>query len=689
MTLPTIGSPLDRVDGPAKASGSATFSGEYNPADLAYAEIAVSGIAHGRIRRLDADAARKAPGVLLVMTHENAPRVEAGKQQDNDPLLALLQDDRVRFDRQPIAVIVAQTPEQARDAASRLHVEYAQERAHTAMAHAPVREPKQFLGEDLQYTRGDPERAFPGCAVKIERTYSTPVHHHNPIEAHTTIAQWEGDRLTVYDSTQFISGVRRRLAYVFGIDEEQVRVVCRFVGGGFGCKGTAWSHVPLAAMSAKMLQRPVRIELPRALMYGFVGFRPRTVQTMSLGADREGRLGALMHDTLAQTAEHDDWIETSGLFSRNLYAVTDYRMTHRLARLHTSRPTFTRAPGESTGSFAMECAMDELANELGIDPIELRLRNYADRDPGDGKPFSSKSLRECYHTGAQRFGWHRRSREPASMRSDRKMRGIGMATASYPAWRSNASAYIRMDADGNVLVQSGTQELGTGSYTVFSQIVAQVLGIPIERVTFELGDTLLPRAPISAGSQSAASVGNAVYVAASNLREKLRERRGNEPVDACADVEPDDSEEEYSTHAFGAQFAEVEIDADFGEVRVSGFTGVFACGRVLNAKTARSQLVGGITWGIGMALMERTECDARTGRVMNANLVDYHVPVNADVPDIDVVLLEERDEHVNPLGIKGIGEIGITGAAAAIANAVYNACGKRIRDLPITPEKLL
>lgn len=679
MTLPAIGAGLDRVDGPAKVTGSATFTAEYNPPGMAYAEIVVSSIAHGRIKRVDAEAARTAPGVLLVMTHDNAPRVNAAKQQDNDPLLPLLQDDRVHFNRQPVALVIAETPEQARDAASRMRIEYAQQRAFTSFEEAPVREPKQFLGEDLQYERGDPEKAFDEAEVRIERTYGTPVHHHNPIEPHATIAQWDGGKLTVYDSTQFISGVRRRLAHVFDIEEEDVRVICRFVGGGFGCKGTAWAHVPLAAMAAKALQRAVRIELPRALMYGFTGFRPRTEQRMSLGAGRGGLISALMHDTLAQTAEHDDWIETSGLFSRNLYAVPNYRMTHRLARLNTSRPTFTRAPGESTGSFALECALDELAVELGMDPIELRLRNYAERDPDSGKPFSSKSLRECYRVGAERFGWDKRDTTP----------GMGMATASYPAWRSNASAFIRMDSEGNVLVQSGTQELGTGSYTVFSQIAAQVLGIPIERVTFELGDTLLPRAPISAGSQSAASVGNAVYLAAGKLREKLRDRRGKEPVEARADAEPADSEEDYSTHAFGAQFAHVEIDPGFGEVRVKRFTGVFACGRVLNAKTARSQLIGGITWGIGMALMERTETDTRTGRVMNANLVDYHVPVNADVPDIDIVLLEEQDDHVNPLGIKGIGEIGITGAAAAIANAVYHACGKRIRSLPITPEKLL
>ncbi len=333
--------------------------------------------------------------------------------------------------------------------------------------------------------------------------------------------------------------------------------------------------------------------------------------------------------------------------------------------------------------------MDELAYAARIDPIDLRLRNYAENDPDDGKPFSSKSLRECYLVGAQRFGWDSRNPKPASMRLDGKLLGMGMASASYPAFRSDASALIRMEPDGTVIVQSGTQELGTGSYTIFSQIAAHVLEIPVDRVRFELGDTALPRAPISAGSQSAASVGNAVYEAACLLRKQLRARRANEPMQARADVSPEPSEEDFSTHAFGAQFAQVAVDPELGEVRVLKHTGVFACGRVLNLKTARSQLIGGITWGIGMALMEHTAIDERTGRVMSANLVDYHVPVNADVPEIDVHLLEEHDEHVNPIGVKGIGEIGITGVAAAIANAVYHATGIRVRDLPLVPERLL
>jgi xanthine dehydrogenase YagR molybdenum-binding subunit len=571
-----------------------------------------------------------------------------------------------------------------------VRVRYKASEPQADMEEAPLRREDEFDDEELQHTRGDPERAYANAPVQFQAVYTTPVHHHNPMEAHATLAQWDGDRLTLHDSTQFISGVRRRMAYVFSIPEENVRVISPYIGGGFGCKGTPWAHVALAAMAAKQSNRAVRIELSRAQMYGFVGFRPRTVQTLSLGADADGHLQSLMHDTLAQTAEHDTWVESSGFFSRALYAVPNYRMTHRLARLHTSRPTFTRAPGEATGSFALECAMDELAHRLGIDPIELRLRNYAERDPYEDKPFSSKSLRECYRLGAERIGWTQRSPQPRSMSRNGKLIGFGMASASYPAWRSEASAYIRMDPEGNVLVQSGTHDLGTGAYTVFTQLVAHTLDIPMERVTFQLGDTNFPKAPISAGSQTTAAVGNAVYLAACKLRDRLRERSdGAQALEARADAEPAESEDAYSSHAYGSQFAQVEVDPDFGEVRVVKHTGVFACGRIMNAKTARSQFVGGITWGIGMALMEQTEYDKRTGRAMTANLVDYRVPVNADVPEIDVQIVEELDEHVNPLGVKGVGEIGITGVAAAIANAVYNATGIRVRDLPLTPEKLL
>lgn len=689
MTLPLIGAPYDRADGPKKVTGTAQFTGELHRPGLLYGELVLSTIANGRIKRFDLEQASRAPGVALIISHENALRVNATKKEETQPHLQLLQDDRVHFNRQPIAVIIAETLEQAKYAASLVRVEYDRKEAVTDIEAAKHERPKLVLGDEAQHTRGDPEKAFRASPIQIEAVYKTPIHHHNPLEHHVTLAEWDGDRLTIHDSTQYISGVRARLARVFSIPEESVRVVCEFVGGGFGSKGTPWSHVALAAMAAKMTDHPVRIELSRAQMHAFVGFRPRTAQTISLGAQNDGRLNAVMHDTLAQTAIHDLWVESSGFVTRNLYATPNFRMTHTVARLHTTRPTFTRAPGEASGTFAIESAMDELAYATGVDPIELRLRNYAEKDPDNDKPFSSKSLRECYREGARRFGWDRRAPDPRAMRNGRKLIGMGMATAAYPAWRSEASASIAIGSDGTVVVRTGTHELGTGSYTVFAQIAAQVLNVPMERVHVELGDTNLPRAPISAGSQSAASVGHAVYAAAAKLRNRFNARHDSEPMEEQVTVKPAESEEDFSTYAFGAQFAQVEVDPDLCEVRITKWTGAFACGRILNEKTARSQLIGGIVWGIGVALTEASEVDGRTGRVMSANLVDYRVPVNADVPAIDIALIEEQDHHVNPLGIKGIGEIGITGAAAAVANAVFHATGIRVRELPIRPERLL
>jgi xanthine dehydrogenase YagR molybdenum-binding subunit len=708
MTLPWIGEPIDRVDGPLKVTGRAQYAAEARDLRPAHARLVLSTIASGSIRRIDTLEAERAPGVLHVMTHENAPSVRHEQSTPADHDLLVLQNDRIHHDRQPVALVVAETLEQAAHAASLVRVEYEPAEPVTRIESAPQYEPEEIIGEPAQHTRGDPERAFAESPVRVQATYTTPVEHHNPIEPHVTIAHWDGDRLTVHDSTQGISRVRSRLAFTFGIPEEHVRVISLFVGGGFGTKGSVWPHVVLAAMAAKAVGRSVKLELTRAQMFGSTGYRPVTIQTISLGAELDGRVRSIAHDTLTQTAEFAQWIESSGFVSRSLYASPNLRMTHRVARLNVSKPSFMRAPGEASGSFALESAMDELAYACGLDPIDLRLINYAGVDPDNGKPFSSKSLHECYRLGAARIEWKERDPRPRSMHDGSKLVGIGMATATYPAWRAEASARIRMDADGNVLVQSGTQDLGTGSYTVFSQVAAHALNVRVERVRFELGDTRFPRAPLSAGSSSAASVGNAVLVAARALADRILALEKIDPSAALPD--PDyaailrkhrcdameatatargSEEDEYSTNAFGAQFAQVEVDEDFGEIRVTKFVGAFAGGRVLNGKLARSQLIGGIVWGIGMALLEHTAVDARTGRVMNATLSDYLVPVNGDVRSIEAHLVEEQDSLVNPLGAKGLGEIGITGAAAAIANAVFHATGKRVRDLPITCDKLL
>jgi xanthine dehydrogenase YagR molybdenum-binding subunit len=685
--LPLVGAARDRLDGPAKVTGSARYAADFAPERLSHAVMVHSEIARGRVVRIDESRALGSRGVVAVLTHRNAPRVRAEGGGFAYELM-LLQDDRVRYDRQPLAVVVAETFEQALEAASLIEIEYESEVPVSRVEDSNDRyAPEDIFGDPPDATRGDPERALASAPVLLRQTYTTPVEHHNPMEPHATLAQWDGDRLTVHDSTQGITNVRRRLAAVFEMPVERIRVLSPYMGGGFGCKGGVWSHVALAAMAARVVKRPVKLVLSRQQMFGSVGHRPRTIQTVALGAGRNGKLQAIAHDVLAHTSSFDEFIESSGLITKMLYAAPNVRTTHRLARLDVATPTYMRAPGESSGSFALESAMDELSYEIGIDPIELRLRNHADVDPEDGRPFSSKHLQECYALGAEKIGWNARSSKPRSVRDGRMLVGVGMASAAYPAFRWPASAIVRMEEDGSVVVRSGTQDLGTGSYTVYAQVAAEVLGVPLERVRVELGDTDLPQAPLSAGSVTAASVGTVVHQAALELRKRL-DRGEKAPIESRVDGKPP-KEEPYSTHSFGAQFARVEVDADLGLVYVKKMVGAFAAGRILNRKTARSQYLGGMVWGAGMALHEITRFDERTARIMTANLAEYLVPVNADVNEMEAYIVEEEDEHVNPIGVKGVGEIGIVGAAAAIANAVYNATGVRIRDLPITPEKLL
>jgi xanthine dehydrogenase YagR molybdenum-binding subunit len=495
----------------------------------------------------------------------------------------------------------------------------------------------------------------------------------------------------LYDSTQWPFGVRQRMAGVFGINPGNVRVVSPFVGGAFGSKGTAWSHVALAAMASKVVGRPARLVLTRPQMFGWVGHRPQTEQHMQLGADAAGTLQAVTHDTVSETSIVDEFVEPCGVFSRDLYAVRNYAMSHALARLNVSKPTFQRGPGESTGSFAMESAMDELAYELGMDPLELRLRNYADTSPDDGLPYSSKRLRECYARAAERFAWARRNAEPRSMRDGKDLIGLGMATASRSVHRAAASARFAYTADGTLTISSGTIEQGTGSPTVYAQLAAELLDMPFERVRFVWGSTDLPFAPIAAGSQTSGSLGSVITIGAARLRERLATTGAIPSGGIVLDVtdQPTEEKAKYATQAFGAHFAQVRVDSDFGTVKVERVVSAFDGGRILNAKTANSQFVGSIVWGIGMALFERTQFDPRSARIMNANLGEYLVPTNADIPDIDVSMIESDDPHINPAGVKGIGEVGITGCAAAIANAVYHATGVRVRDLPIRPENLL
>ncbi len=693
MTQPLIGAPLDRAEGREKVTGAARYTADVALEGMVHAVVIPSSIANGRVVSIDGEAARGQEGVIALMTHRNAPRVTEQKASPNQSHLFLLQKDVVEFDRQPVAVVIAQTFEQATHAADLVRVEYAEEAPQTDLDAAAVYRPEEIFGEPATHERKKPMTAFGGAPARVDQIYRTPTEHHNPMEMHATVAVWHGERLTLYDSSQWAFGVRDRMAHIFGIPSDRITVVSKYVGGAFGGKGQPWSHVPLAAMAAKLVERPVKLVLTRPQMFGWLGHRPQTEQHVRIGAERNGTLVSVLHDVRSETSVSDEYVEPCGVFSRDLYAVPNYRMSHELRRLNIAKPTFQRAPGESTGSFAIESAMDELAYALEIDPLELRLINYSERNPDSDKPYTSKHLRECYSQAAQRFGWSRRNPKVRALQNGRMLVGMGMATASRATHRSEASVRITIHPDGTVEVASGTIEQGTGSPTVFPQLAAEILGVAYDRVRFNWGDTTLPNAPLAAGSQTAASVGSAVAVAASLARKRLNESHGNIPPEGIVIVHhekpSEEDEERYAQQAFGAQFAEVEVDPDLGMVRVTRFVGAYDGGRILNRKTAYSQFLGGCVWGISMALFEKSRYDVRTARIMNAELAHYLVPTNADVPDIDVFAVEADDPNVNPAHVRGIGEVSMCGSAAAVANAVYHATGVRVRELPITVEKLL
>lgn len=707
--VPAVGAPLSRVDGRLKVTGAAKYSAEFPAAGMTYAVIVQSTVANARITKIDTTAARAVPGVIEVLTHENAPKLPEQKPEPPaSRMLTLLQDDKVRYNGQPIALIIADTLEHATEAAHRVTAKYSSIKPVTRMK--PVAgtayPPPPSNGRKPDSSKGDVSTGLAQADVRIEHTYSTPIENHNPMEPHATTAVPDGDTLTIYDATQYVIGDRDTVAKTLGIPKENVRLICHFTGGGFGCKGSAWSHVPLAGMAARVVKRPVKLVLTRRQMYGPVGARPQTEQKIALGAKHDGTLTAVKHEVLSHTSRFEDFSEPSAMVSRMLYESPNIETRHRLVKLDVGTPTFQRAPGESTGTFAIESAMDELAIALNMDPLALRLKNYAEKDPDSGHPWSSKSLRECYRVASEQFGWSKRVAKPGAMRDGDTLVGYGMATATYPANRQKASAVAKLTSDGrgnvHALVQTASQDIGTGTYTIMTQIAADALGLPPEQVRFELGDSRMPPSPVSGGSMTAASTGSAVDAVCREARKQLdalvAQKGGldaalaslpDRTLTVTQDSAPGAEKQEYAMHSFGAVFAEVRVDRDLGEIRVPRIVASYGAGKILNAKTGRSQLIGGIVWGLGMALEEETLVDQRTGRYMNADLAEYHVPVNADVGELDVSFVDEMDAHVNPIGAKGIGEIGITGVAAAIANAVYNATGVRVRELPITLSKVM
>ena len=579
------------------------------------------------------------PGVLAIITPDNAPKLQINGGSQQSVHAPLLQDRDIHFNGQHVAVVVAETLEQADAAASLVRVRYRRDEPVTSMdvVLGQAYTPKSFRNgtRPADSRRGDPDSAFDGGAVKVDATYITPIEHHNPMEPHATVARWDGNQLTVWTATQAISGAQQTLASLFGIEQANVHVICPYVGGGFGCKGNTWPPATLAAMAAKVVGKPVKLAVTRAQMFSSNGYRPRTVQKLRFAADEQGHLVSMRHDGFSQMSQPalGEFSEPVGLATEMLYACPNVAVTHRLVATHASLPTYMRAPGLASGNFALESTIDELAIALRQDPLEFRLRNYAEQEPHQNRPFASKALRECYSQGAEAFGWSRRSHEPRSMRDGNVLIGWGMATSTYPTHRMPAAVRVRVGANGTALVQVGTQDLGTGTYTVMSQIAADELGIPIERIQFELGDSAFPHAPVSGGSMTVASVGPAVKAACEAVRAKLQRdpgaslpallaRQNMDFVEGTGEAKPGDEEKRYAMHAFGAQFAEVRIDADLGEIRVSRFVGAFDAGRVMNAKTARSQLIGGIVYGLGMALLEETHVDGETGRIVNANIAE-------------------------------------------------------------------
>lgn len=698
MTMQAIGKPLARIDGRAKVTGHARYAAEFNQKGQAYAVIVSATAGLGRVTAIDSASVSRMPGIIAVISHLNAPGLAYGPHKGViDPAvgerLHVLQDDRVRFHGQPVAVVVADTLDHAERAAVALRVTYAAERpaVDPADAKAIVPEaatrPGAWVHADT--ARGDADGALARASVTVDQSYDIARENHNPMEPHATVAAWHGDRLTLWSKTQFVANEQAEIAAIFGIPTENVQVICPFVGGGFGTCLRTWPHVTLAALAAQQVGRPVKLVLTRKQMFFTTGHRPRTLQRVALGATPDGRLTSLIHEGAGETSRYEEFIEALTAVSGFLYSCPNVRTRYRLLPLDIGTPNHMRGPGEASGVFALECAVDELSYALGIDPIELRRRNEPEIDESENKPFSSRSLMKCYDVAAERFGWSRRNPTPRSMRDGRLLIGIGVASASYPAFQAPASARARLLADGTAEIEVSASDMGPGTYTSMTQVAAETLGLPVERVRFNLGRSDYPPAPSHGGSWTMASVGSAIRAACIAVQEEAAKRAGR-PIEATASAQRDpEVARRYSMHAFGAVFAEVAVDPDVGTIRVRRALGAYGAGRIVNPRLATSQCTGGMIGGIGMALMERTVLDPRDGRPVNAHMADYLVPVNLDVPHIEAHFVEEEDPHVNPLGVKGLGEIALVGMAPAIANAVFHATGKRVRDLPIRIEDVL
>ena len=723
----SVGSPHPRVDGRRKVTGDASYAADHPVDGVVHAVIVDSTVGRGRITGIDDRAALAQDGVLAVLTHLNTPRLAYRENQgSNNPQgrrLRVFADDRVRFFGQPVAVVVATTLEVAQHAAALVEVAYEAEAPTTDLDAGRADQPDT-------YSRGDADTALGSSAVRLDLTYRLGRNHHNPIEPHSTIARWDGDALTVWDKTQWVvGGTQAELAAVFGIPEASVRVISPFVGGGFGSGGRTWPHTTVAAVAARETGRPVKLSLTRRQMFFGTGFRPAYEYRLRVGSDRSGQLAAMVHELRAETATYEKFTESVLVPGQMLYSMPNVRQSYATVPLDVNAPTYMRGPGHATAAFVIESALDELAHELGMDPIELRLGNEPASDESTGLPFSTRRLRECYDVGAREFGWHRRSGTPGTVSEGDWLIGHGMATAVYHTMTAAANAYVRLAADGTVLVQAAASDMGPGTYTALTQVAADALGVDTGRVTVQIGDSTMPVTPPHGGSQTMASVGSAVQQGGDSLREmaislavgdsgsplhgadpaeiiardgrlrsksdplrgetyaELLRRNNRARLEVVGTFTP--AEERSSMHAYGAVFAEVAVDRDLGLVRVRRMLGVYDAGRIVNPRLAESQAIGGMVGGIGTALLEYTTTDHRDGRIVNANLADYLVPVNADVPDLRAIYVDGDDRDADPLGVKGLGEVVQVGVAPAVVNAVFNATGRRVRRLPVTADALL
>ncbi len=701
----SIGEAVSRIDGLLKVTGTANYATDFPVANSACGFLVKSEIAAGKILEIDTSAAEKVAGVIAVMTHKNAPKLASTRGLRGG---SILQDEVIDFFGENIALVIAETFEQARFATKLVKVTYQKSAAKVDFEKEKANAVKPQGREDE--VRGDVEKALQTAEFKVDETYVTPIEHHQPMAPHATIAVWEtNDKLTLYNESQVVNGVQNALATVFGLKPENVRVITPHIGGGFGSKGGAWGHVVIAAMAAKFVKRPIKLALTRQMMFNSVGLRQKNIQKLRLSATKDGKLTALAHETTTHGAINEEFVEGCGDVSKVMYDVQNSRIAYRIAPMNVIVPTFNRAPGKSTGSFALESAIDELAYKLKIDPVEFRIKNEPAKDPVNGKSWSSRSLVEALRRGAEVFGWKNRKMEPRANRQGDYWVGYGVGCGTYPARQRDTSANVKLTRNGNDVsasIELAASDLGTGTYTILAQTAAETLSLPIGKVGIKIGDSSLPPAAGSVGSVGASSFANAVYEgclkAMSELQAKsnrqwfaaptvqqLMEAANLTEFQTRVDAKPLPDAEKYSSHSFNANFAEVWVNDATGMVRVNRIVAAHGAGRILNPKTANSQVLGGCIWGIGQALTEESVLDPRWGNFVTRSYADYHVPANLDVGEIKTVFIEEEDKFVNKLGVKGLGEVGIVGVAGAIANAIFNATGKRVRDLPITPDKLL